>query len=50
MALGQTDLTDWVCNRETEEMTEDELVKKLHDMREYGRSLGRYETAMNVSW
>ena len=27
-------------------MTEDELVKKLHDMREYGRSLGRHETAM----
>ena len=46
MALERTDLTDWVCNRETEAMTEDELVKKLHDMREYGRSLGRYETAM----
>ena len=27
-------------------MTEDELVQKLHDMREYGRALGKCETAM----
>ena len=27
-------------------MTEDELVQKLHDMREHGRSLGNCETAM----
>ena len=27
-------------------MTEDELVQKLHDMREHGRALGNCETAM----